>query len=320
MREIPLPSFVRRGLPALAAWLTFGLPGGAAAAPGPAAAATAAPTVTILDGNAVLLRGAGRLQVAEGVRLAPQDILETAADAKLLRIEFADGLALSLGPGTRAMLEPRLAGEKGRAARVYLLRGWFKLNAAPAPTGKPVATPSMAPLASPGVDLVAASGSVVASVQDTALQVFVESGEATLQERQGGAPSGPPQKLRSGEFLARAGGGKSAITPRAAADFVQQLPRSFLDTLPARAAMFGDREVTPKALGDIAYPEVQAWLAAEPALRRPAMPRWRPLTRNPAFRNALVANMAAHPEWDRVLFPEKYLPKPAYPGAAPAPR
>lgn len=319
MREIPLPSFIRRGLPALTGLLTLVLLSGGAAAQGSAAAV--APTVTILDGTAVLLRGAGRLQVAEGVRLAPQDIVETAADAKLLRIEFPDGLALSLGPGTRAMLDPRLAGEKGRAARVYLLRGWFKLNAAPAPAGKPGATPApMAPLASPGLDLVAASGSVVASLQDNALQVFVESGDATVQERQAGAPSGAPQKLRSGEFLARAGSGKSAITPRAPGDFVQQLPRSFLDTLPARAAMFGDREVTPKALGDIAYPEVQAWLSAEPALRRPAMPRWRPLTRNPAFRNALVANMAAHPEWDRVLFPEKYLPKPAYPGGAPAPR
>ena len=186
--------------------------------------------------------------------------------------------------------------------------------------GKAAAPAAIAPLASPGADLVAASGSVVASVQDAALQVFVEGGEATLQERQAGAPAGAPQKLRSGEFLARAGGGKSAITPRAPGEFVQALPRSFLDTLPARAAMFRDRDVTPKALGDIGYPDVQAWLSAEPALRRPAMPRWRPLTRNPAFRNPLVANMAAHPEWDRVLFPEKYLPKPAYPGGTPAPR
>ena len=48
------------------------------------------------------------------------------------------------------------------------------------------------------------------------------------------------------------------------------------------------------------------WLAVEPTLRRPAMKRWRDLTRDAAFREALVANMTAHPEWDRVLFPEKY--------------
>lgn len=269
-----------------------------------AAAGAAQPLVTILDGNAVLLRGAGKLQVAEGVRLAPQDIVETAADARLLRIEFADGQALSLGPATRLLIDPRLAGEKGRAAKVYLLRGWVKLNAAAKPAAQ-------APLASPLVDLLASGGSVVASVQEATLQVFVEAGELTLQERQAGVAVGAPQKLRSGEFLARAGTGKSGIAARAPADFVAQMPRSFLDTLPARAALYKDRDTTPKPVGDIAYADVQAWMGAEPAVRRPAMPRWRPLTRNPAFRNGLVANMAAHPEWDRVLFPEKYLPKPA---------
>lgn len=320
MRETPTPSMLRSGLRRLAGLLMLALLAGAAAAQGTAALP---PTVTILDGNALLLRGSARLQLAEGVRLAPQDIVETAADTRLVRIEFADGMALSLGPATRLLVEPRLAGEKGRAAQVYLLRGWFKLNAAPAPAaapGKAAAPPRPAPLASPDMDLVAVSGSVVASVQEAALQVFVESGEATLQERLATAPAGAPQRLRSGEFLARRGDAKSAVTPRAAGDFVQQLPRSFLDTLPARAALFRDRETTPKALGEITYADVQAWLSAEPALRRPAMPRWRALTRNAAFRTPLVANMAAHPEWDRVLFPEKYRPKPAYPGAVPASR
>lgn len=285
---------------------------GLAAAQAPAGGTP--PTVTILDGNAVLLRAAGKLQVAEGVRLMSQDIVETAADSKLLRIEFADGTALNLGPGSRLLIDPRLAAERGRSARTYLLRGSVKLNAAPAVAGKPPAA-APAPLASPLIDVQAAGGSLVAQVTDTQLQVFVEAGEATVQERQAGLPLGTPQKLRSGEFLARAGTGKSTVIARPPADFVGQLPRSFLDTLPSRAALFKDRDVAPKPLADITYPEVSAWLAAEPALRRAAMPRWRPLTRNPAFRNALVANMAAHPEWDRVLFPEKYLPKPN-PGTA----
>lgn len=302
----------RWGFGALAALLLFPL----AAAQGPAAA-TPPPTVTILDGPAVLLRGAAKLQLAEGVRLLSQDVVETAADNRLLRIEFPDGMALNLGPGTRLLIDPRLVAEKGRVARTYLQRGWVKLNAAPAVAGKPPAA-TAAPLASPLFDLQSAGGSIVAQVTDTALQVFVESGEAMVLERQAGLAVGTPQKLRSGEFLARAGSGKSAVSPRPPADFVPQLPRSFLDTLPSRAAMFKDRDVAPKALADISYADAQAWLTAEPALRRPAMPRWRPLTRNPAFRNALVANMAAHPEWDRVLFPEKYLPKPNPGGAAAA--
>ena len=39
--------------------------------------------------------------------------------------------------------------------------------------------------------------------------------------------------------------------------------------------------------------------------------RWKAQARNPEFRKGLVVQIAAHPEWDRTLFPEKYLPKPA---------
>lgn len=286
--------------------LTLGL---SLTAPAARAQPTPAVVVTILDGKATLLRGAGKLELAEGVRLQSQDVVETAADARLLRLEFADGLALSLGPASRMLIDPHFVGERGRAARVYLLRGWVKLNAA-APVAGSKPTAPMATLASPALDLLSAGGSVVASVQGTAAETFVESGELTLQERNAGNPLGTPQKLRNGEFFARAANARSAIASRPPAAFVQQMPRSFMDTLPSRAAMFKDRETTPRSLADITYADAQDWLAAEPTLRRPAMNRWRPLTRNPAFRNALVANMAAHPEWDRVLFPEKYLPKP----------
>ena len=49
---------------------------------------------------------------------------------------------------------------------------------------------------------------------------------------------------------------------------------------------------------------------AEPALRPQFVPRWRTLAKAPEFRAGLVAGIAAHPEWDRLLFPEKYRPKP----------
>ena len=40
------------------------------------------------------------------------------------------------------------------------------------------------------------------------------------------------------------------------------------------------------------------------------MQRLRARAQDPEFRKALIANMRFHPEWDRILFPEKYLPKP----------
>ena len=79
-------------------------------------AATPLATVTIADGEAVLIRGAMRYQLAEGVRLAKDDIVETSAKGRLLRIEFSDGLILDLGPESRAILAPKLAGDRARLA------------------------------------------------------------------------------------------------------------------------------------------------------------------------------------------------------------
>jgi hypothetical protein len=67
--------------------------------------------------------------------------------------------------------------------------------------------------------------------------------------------------------------------------------------------------VAPKAAPDFSYADVEPWLKAEPALRKPLVQRWRAKAREPAFRAALVSNLKAHPEWDPILFPEKYLPK-----------
>jgi hypothetical protein len=283
----------------------------------PSASAMAA-TLTILDGGASLLRGEQRLQLAEGVRLVPLDIVETGKDNRLLRIEFADGLALSLGPETRLLIDPRFVGERGRAARVYLLRGWVKLNQL-APATPPAAGNAPALLASPAFDIRLASGSAVASVQPGAARVFVETGELALQERDVDNAVGTLQTLRAGAYFARVGAAKSAVSARPAPDFVQALPRGFLDSLPARADKFKDRPVEAKPQGEPTYADLQDWLRAESSLRRGLMPRWTPLLRKPLLRSAAAANMASHPEWDRVLFPEKYLPKPGYPASAASP-
>ncbi len=283
---------------------------GLAMAATPAAAADAELGIaTILDGKAQLLRDDDRLQFVEGTRLLSQDIVETAPDCRLLQIEFGDGLIVDLGPSTRLLIDPQFYGERGRFARVYLLSGWIKVKGPPVAkrSEKPPAEAAPIPLlASPAIDLLTASGSVVAMVNDSAVSMFVESGQAAVAERLNAKPLGATVPLSSGQFLQRAGQPKSVVSPRPSPAFIAQLPRSFLDTLPERAAMFKGRNPAPKVTGPITYADARDWLSVEWTLRRPAMKRWRSLTRDAEFRKALVDNMPAHPEWDRALFPEKY--------------
>jgi len=276
-----------------------------------APAASAAPVATIVEGEpAVLIRDATRMAVAEGVRFEADDLIETPTQAKLLRIEFDDGLLMSIGPGSRLWLEPKFrASGPARAARIYLMAGSVKLST------KRETNEVLGPIATPVLDLAAVGRDTVIVLSPAKVAVFAESGEVRLVERtpaKGGATqAGGTLKLRSGEFYTRAAGAKSAVAPRPEPDFIAQLPRAFLDTLPARASLYAGRAVTPKPLGIFDYDDARPWIDAEASLRPAFLARWKSLANVPAFRKPLAAELRGHPEWDRTLYPEKYLPKPA---------
>lgn len=284
--------------------LLSALPGGLRAEP-------AVGIVTIVEGELFATRDSTRFALAEGVRIVADDIVETAPQAKLARIEFSDGLILDMGPNTRVLMTPKFPGERGssRAAKLYVLQGWAKIT-----VPKSMAAASFA---SRSFDLTGIARDAVLNVEPTASAVFAESGELTLGERSKGK-AGAAVKLKSGEFLTRTGEAKGVLAQRPGADFIQRVPRAFLDTLPARAALFATREVPAKRLALITYADVQAWVDAEAGLRPLFVTRWKALAQNPEFRNGLVAGLRAHPEWDRLLFPEKYLPKPAASAAPPS--
>lgn len=265
----------------------------------PARAAPLA-TLTILEGEAVLLRGDAKLALAEGVRLQADDMIDTGAKGQLVRLEFADGLRLSLGPSTRALLAPRLQGDRGRV-RFYLQHGWAKLNNDKA--AKPADAVSVA---TPLFDATNLAGETVIAVDARTGQLFAEGGTPQIRAAKG------QQTLKSGEFASLAADGKLAVTPRPTPEFLKELPRSFRDTLPARLARFEGKDVQAKRLAELGYADAEPWLHGEPALRRAYLPRWQALAKQPEFRKSLIADIKLHPEWQNILFP----PPPPSPASA----
>jgi hypothetical protein len=270
------------------------------AAPALAWAAGPLATVTILDGNAIAIREANRLVLAEGVQLQKDDIVDTGAEGRLLRLEFSDGLVLDLGPATRVLLAPRLSGDRGKQLRFYLLSGWAKVGV---PKDKTAAT---AAFASPAIDVSGITRHLVVSSQPGELLAFAEAGEVTLVDRRS-APV--PLTLKSDDFLTLAGTTRPQTAARPSAAFMQKVPRPFLDTIPPRVERF-KAEVSPRNTGVLSYEEAQPWIDAEPGVRSLFLARWKSLAQNPTFRVGLITGLKAHPEWDRVLYPEKYMPKP----------
>ena len=137
----------------------------------PAAAAIEAPAVvTILEGTAQVIRGANRLALAEGVRIAAGDLVETAS-ASFLQVEFDDGTTIDVGPGARLQFE-HPARRRAERPGLYLLSGWLKIATRPGAAGFGLAWP-----AADALDL---SGTLLIEVAPGRAALFVENGGARL--------------------------------------------------------------------------------------------------------------------------------------------
>lgn len=270
----------------------------------PAQAADGPVLVTIVEGAALLIEGTRSLQAAPGLRLAAGTIVETAPTAQLLRVEFNDGSLLDLGPDTKAMLlPPGLAGSGPRAPAFYLLQGWAKHSSGGA--AKPGGLLSFA------AEGMQASGTTVSRAADDGLQLFVETGNLQLLERRVKAPN--TLGLKAGEFYARDGADRGQVTPRPAAGFLPSVPRAFRDTIPSRAAALKGKRPAPQAAPNPSYAALKDWLTAEPVIRREFPRRFAALAKDATFRDALLKNLAAHPEWEPVLFPKPPASNPSTP-------
>ena len=274
----------------------------------------AAPAVVgILQGTATLVRDTSRYALAEGVALASGDIVETAADG-YVQVELEDGTIAGLAENGRLLFMPRLTLLKTAAApNVYLLEGWLKVTATPK-------APAEFALLAPGDEVVTAGATFVTRVvRGKGYELFVEGGSARLIPRSGGGSTVP---LRANDFASQAtGADRPTVSTSIGSEFLAQLPRIYRDRLPARAAMYADRPVTPRLLAPVSYPDVTAWMHSEPGVRLALSRQWRSRAADRAFRSEVAANMPAHGEWERVLYPERFLPKPPVKRvAAPAPK
>jgi hypothetical protein len=260
--------------------------------------------LTVADGGVVLVRGTTTYTAAQGVPVHNGDML--AVDAKgQAQIEFDDGAILNMSRGARAFLLPA-AGEPG----VALQSGWVKFTRKAA-KGKPYRyVTSLARLTT-------ASATGVLRVGGDANEVFIESGAARLVELMRGGSTAAGRDFKGGEFVVRREGQPLAVSPRPSSDFVKAMPGYFRDDLPAFVAKVRGKSVEPRREHEATYEEVESWLRASLPIRKGLAERFQSRAKDPQFRSKLTDNLAAHPEWDPILFPEKH-PKEEEKGAAKA--
>ncbi len=270
-----------------------------------AAAADAGAMATIVEGRGSAIRGLARFDVVEGLRLAADDLIHT-DDRSFVRIEFDDGAAVDLGPSTLAQVN-HPAGRKSACAALYVLSGWIKVVNAK-PDG-----PKKYAVCAPAVQVADITGSVVLQTDGSAAAVYVEDGKAQVTDRRG--QGAKPVLLKHGNYLALTPDHPAAEFEHPVHAFVDAVPHLFRDALPSRYAQLRGKPQVLRNRGTFAYADVEPWIDAEPALRRPFVSLWVGKLDDPAFRAGLERDLRRHPEWDPILHPPPPPPPPPPPVA-----
>jgi hypothetical protein len=250
--------------------------------------------VTILEGKALVIHNLAQFDAAEGVRLLPGDLIRTQPKS-LLRIEYPDQCSLEAGPETQLQLFHPADKKRGNRPALYLMQGWLKLGCK---------TGTDAGFTLKDLDVVGISRVLVIRADGDSRAIFAEQGTArVIKHRSGDSGS---VALNPGDFLNVEPDVASDVQPRPTAQFMEALPRAYRDTLPSRYSVYVTRVVEPQNPRSFGYADVEPWLNAEPVVRRQFAGLWLRKVNDPAFRAPLDRDLAKHPEWDRILHPEKY--------------
>src|SRR5262249_26696075 len=142
----------------------------------------------------------------------------------------------------------------------------------------------------------------------SALEIFVESGTARVNEPGRGGDSGALE-ARSGDFVGRSADRPFTVAGVAPQAFVGALPRYFMSSLPSRAESFRTTRVELAVDRPISYPEAEPWLTSP--YRGSFIKRLQPRLADPAFRTAATARGQAYPEWSAALAPTAAAPEPS---------
>lgn len=237
----PHPSTVRVGFIGAAALLA-------------SLAASAAPTVTIVEGPGSVVSGAAAYLPAPGMRLQTCDIVRTGAQA-IVQLEDEDGSQILIGPDSLFVVDLPSGGD-GVVGPFFLISGWAKVTVPK--RSKPVPYQ----VGTPQFDLSTPAGVVALRAGTDGSEFFVELGDAVANA------AGAKTAVGTGRLYARkAGTGRGAVADNLKSAFVQGMPRAFRDTLPSRLAAVKANNPRPRPAPDYNPSDAQGWLRAAPELQ-----------------------------------------------------
>ncbi len=222
-----------------------------------------------------LLRDKSFFLAGRGARLQSGDIVESATGT--IQITGWGATTVALGPASRLYVTNGAGG-----ADYVLLSGWMKLQSRASKDALPVT----AGASSARFD--AAGASVIVRAAAGKTELFVESGEAGVDELDAGKVARRTTVKRE-HYAARTGAEPLRTAVRAPKEFLGAMPRAFLDPLVAVAAKAAVTE--PKLERAAALADVAPWVAEHADLRHAMQRRFQPPPKQPAAAPQQVRNI-----------------------------
>lgn len=238
--------------------------------------------VTLVEGEAGLIRDTGYFSLEEGVDVDDGDVIETTPGSRT-QLEMIDGSLFELGPASKFYLSDyRLRKDKSIAsAALSLVRGWLRFA-----TGGIAADDSYQINTTTATIGIRGTEGIV-EADDVGSNLLLEKGLIEFFEVDDTGTLGASRLVKAGEFAGREHGKRISHLSSAPAKFRERLPKQFKEKHRRLKGKLKREGVTPRKLRNAEYDDLRPFLTANPRARAKLTERFKSKFKEPKFRERL---------------------------------
>lgn len=250
--------------------------------------------VTSAESSFSIIRQITLYRAAAGTVVFNGDIVETPHSG--VQIEFSPTTLLAVASHSRILIQVQSARSVGCDLLVYSLGGMVKIARTLAVARRSICIQAAQFRAA------LVLGSAVEHFDGSAVSLFAEKGDLTVQDIAPAVRSHIPVKVPAEEFAEWRSGQALKVLDRPTPEFLAAVPTAFRDELTPMADRMRDVKSEPVAQRPVSYADIAEWLKAMPQ-RAEFVGQFRRRLEDPEFRRQIDAELGKSPTWGPILHP-----------------
>jgi hypothetical protein len=250
--------------------------------------------VTFAESNIAIIRQTTLYRAAVGTGVHDGDIVETPDGG--VQIELSPTTLMAVAAHSRVLIRMQNAASAGCDLLLINLNGMIKITRT-----LEVAKRSICMQAAQ-IHAALASGSAIQRFDGSAVALFAEKGELSVEDMTSTATAQVPIKVPAEHFAQWRSGQALKVLDRPTPEFLAAVPKSFQDELTPMAERVRDVKSEPSAQREVSYADIAEWLKAMPQ-HTEFVRQFRPRLKDPEFRRQIDAELGKSASWGPILHP-----------------